>query len=488
MADAWGAFGGWSMTPHDEPHTDATPARDGGRAIPNRIGKYRIEGVIGRGAVGIVYKGHDEQIDRPVAIKTLRPEIFEDLSENQEALRRFASEVRSAGRCLHPNIVTIFDYVEQDSVPHIVMEYVDAGTLENVMRTGTLLPVQQVGEIMTQLLFALGHAHGKGIIHRDIKPANILCPSATTIKVADFGVAHIEALNLTRSGGLGAVGTPNYMAPERFLGRQADSRSDLFSAGVILFQLLTGAKPFIASSIPELMRKVMHETAPSVSTFRPELGVAFDGVVQRALARNPEDRFASAEDFIKQLEPAINARTGEGIAQLDLTKLAALPATGNDPVAKDRLNQTMADRLSASAIDELSRSLARSLGPMARVVMRQALLEATDIDTLLSSLTRQIKTETEAKNFRQLAERTLRDHPGIAELRLATAIPLDEVRAATEALLPLIGPLAKLLVAKQAQTAIGRDDFYRRLAESIPNEPDRKRFLAMRSGYQGGAN
>src|SRR5262245_9988234 len=231
-------------------------------SVPSRVGKYRVDHVIGRGAIGIVFKGYDEQIDRPVAIKTLRPEILEDVEESEEFLKRFAAEARSAGRCLHPNIVTVFDLVEQDEAPYIVMEYVNAGTLENVIKAGTLLPVRQVGEIMAQLLFALDHAHSKGVIHRDVKPANVLCPSAASIKVADFGVARLDALNMTRTGDLGMIGTPNYMAPERFLGRPADVRADLFSAGVILYQLLTGSKPFIAVDMQELMRKLMNELPP----------------------------------------------------------------------------------------------------------------------------------------------------------------------------------------------------------------------------------
>src|SRR5689334_10777083 len=251
--------------------------------IPRRVGKYRIDHVIGRGAIGIVYKGYDEQIDRPLAIKTLRREILEDLDDRSELLKRFAAEARSAGRCLHPNIVTVFDLVEQDRAPYIVMEFVDAGTLENVIRANRLLPVRQVGEIMAQLLFALDHAHSKGVIHRDIKPANILCPSAASIKVADFGVARLDALNITQPGDLGMIGTPNYMAPERFLGRPADVRADLFSAGVVLFQLLTGTKPFVAVDLQELTRKVLNELPPSVLTFRPELWGELDTVLRRAL-------------------------------------------------------------------------------------------------------------------------------------------------------------------------------------------------------------
>ncbi len=189
-----------------------------GDPVPKRVGKYRIDHVIGRGAIGIVYKGYDELIDRPLAIKTLRPEILDDVNDTDGFLKRFTTEAQAAARCLHPNIVTVFDLVEHEKRPYIVMEYVNAGTLENVIQTGALVPIRQVGEIMAQILLALDHAHSKGVLHRDVKPANILCPSAASIKVADFGVARLDSLDLTTSSGFGAAGTPNYMAPERFLG------------------------------------------------------------------------------------------------------------------------------------------------------------------------------------------------------------------------------------------------------------------------------
>ncbi len=456
-------------------------ARDGtSGTVPARVGKYRVDHVIGRGAIGIVYKGYDEQIDRPVAIKTLRPEILDNVSESAELLRRFAAEARSAGRCLHPNIVTVFDFVEHDNAPYIIMEYVNAGTLDNVIRKGTLLPIRQVGEIMAQLLLALGYAHSKGVIHRDVKPANILCPSAASIKVSDFGVAHIETLDLTKPGGI-PVGTPNYMAPERFLGRPADARSDLFSAGVILFLLLTGAKPFVATDLPELMRKLMNDPPPSLQAFRPELWHELDTVVQCALARNPEDRFQSADEFVSALSSAIEARPSENLPPLDLTELSHLPPKEQQTATKEHLSQTMADVLSPSTIDALGRSLARSIGPIAHLVVKQASREAADVDMLLTSLLRQIKTEAEATSFRAAAERALRDDIGFAAAQMEAIISQAEIRAATEDLLPLIGPVAPVLVARQAERAVGRDDFYRRLADSIPNEQDRASFLKSRA-------
>ena len=206
-------------------------------SAPKVIGKYRIEGVIGRGAVGIVYKGHDTSIDRPVALKTLRSDVLEDVADRDGLLQRFGREARLAGRCQHPNIVTVYDFVEHEHAPYIVMEHVDAGTIDQVTRTGTRLPLRQIGDLMLQLLSALSHAHAKGVVHRDIKPANILCPAASSIKVTDFGVARFSELSLTSPGGTGALGTPNYMSPEQFLGRPVDGRTDIFAAGVILFYI-----------------------------------------------------------------------------------------------------------------------------------------------------------------------------------------------------------------------------------------------------------
>lgn len=463
---------------------------------PRRVGKYRIDGIVGRGAIGVVYKGYDETIDRPLAVKTLRPEFLTIVNENADLRRRFAVEARSAGRCLHPNIVTVFDFVEHDGAPYIVMEYVNAGTLENVLRRGTLPPVRQVGEIMAQLLFALGYAHSKGVVHRDVKPANILCPTASSIKVSDFGVAHIETLEFTQPGYGGPVGTPNYMAPERFLGHPADGRSDLFSAGVILYQLLTGTKPYLATDLPELIRQLMESRPPSIRQYRPELWAELDDVISRSLARHPEDRYQSADSFIEALNAAIEARPQDDLVPLDLTALSHQPVSPPAPTAKQPLNQTMADRLAPGTIDVLSQTLARWLGPIAKLVVKQASQQATDPDTMLRILMGKIGSDVDATAFRLTAERVLRSAgavdetssrpPSAAPGPAATpahrpAISPDETKSATAALLPLIGPVAAKVVARQAEQATNRDDFYRRLAEFIPSEQDRARFLALRS-------
>ena len=457
--------------------------------MPARVGKYRVDGIIGRGAVGVVYKGFDEQIGRPLAIKTLRADVLSNVDDRENLLKRFATEARSAGRCLHPNIVAVFDYVEQDGSPYIVMEFVDAGTLDNVIAAGTMLPIRQVGEIMAQLLLALDHAHGKGIVHRDVKPSNVLCPTATSIKVTDFGVARFEALGITEPSGIGAIGTPNYMSPEQFLGRPVDGRSDLFSAGVILFQLLAGAKPFIANDIAELMRKLLNETAPSLSTFRPGNWRQLDEVVQLALARNPADRFQSATEFIDRLSAAIEATGSDDGPPLDLTKISSSGRSGDGTGSKSRsgsLSQTMSAKLTQETISAVETSLARLIGPIARVVVRRAADEATDPDMMLSTIARRIPVDSEATLFRKEAVVTLRADRGVAAVQFETLITERDIAAASEALLPFIGPVAVMVARRNAELAIGHEDFYRRLGDKIPDEAQREEFLASMRRYMSG--
>jgi serine/threonine protein kinase len=461
------------------------PPKTGSAEIPARVGKYRIDGIIGRGAVGIVYKGHDEVIGRPLAIKTLRVDSIADPDHHEAVLKRFDQEARSAGQCLHPNIVTVFDYVEQDGAPYIVMEFVDAGTLENVINSGHMLPIRQVGEIMAQLLFALDHAHSKGVIHRDVKPANILCPSASSIKVTDFGVARFDALNLTITNpGFGAIGTPNYMSPEQFLGRPVDKRSDLFSAGIILFQLLTGAKPFIARDIPELMHKLLHERPPALATLRPEIGAHLDPVVQKALARNPADRFQSADAFVDALNAAIDATGYDTAPPLDLTKVAvpagiAAPRHGNESSAsKAGLSQTMDARLAPETLGAVENELVKSMGPIAKVIVRRAAASATDPDSLLETIARSLPGDAEAAVFRKTAEGVIRGDSQMAAIQLDAKILPEEVSDATAALMPLLGPFAKVLAKREAAMAIGYDDYVTRLEAALPSEDDRVAFKA----------
>src|SRR6266571_3235797 len=208
-------------------------------ADPGKIGKYRIDSVLGKGAMGVVYKAFDPGIERAVAIKTVRKDLVDpDLVE--QSMARFKNEARAAGRLLHPNIVSVYEYGEDEANAFIVMEYVEGTGLREFLNRGASFDLPQISSIMTQLLLALDFAHERGVVHRDIKPANLILTASGTLKVADFGIARVDTSSLTTMGMV--MGTPSYMSPEQCQGQPVDRRSDIFSAAVVLYELIAGEK------------------------------------------------------------------------------------------------------------------------------------------------------------------------------------------------------------------------------------------------------
>lgn len=276
----------------------APPPREG--AAPATLGRYRIESEIGRGSMGAVYLGRDPQIGRQVAIKTLALGREFAADKLGEARERFFREAETAGRLQHPDIVTIFDAGEADELAWIAMEYVRGADLQRHTAPGRLLPVPQVLEIVARVAEALSYAHSQGVVHRDIKPANVMVDTETgAVKVMDFGVARMDDASRTRTGVV--LGTPSFMSPEQLAGRRADGRSDLYSLGVTLFQLLTGTLPFEGGNMAELMRRIAADPPPDVCTLRPELPRALADVVALALQKRPEVRYADGLQMAQDL-------------------------------------------------------------------------------------------------------------------------------------------------------------------------------------------
>jgi len=270
--------------------------------LPTKLGKYEIRRELGSGAMGVVYEGWDPGIARRVAIKTVRRDQL-DRAEAGEILARFQREAQSAGRLSHPNIVSIFEYGEEaDGTSFIAMEFIEGRELKDYFDANERFALPEVQRIMGELLSALGHAHKHGIVHRDIKPANIILLKDGTVKVADFGIARIESSNLTQAGAV--MGTPAYMSPEQFMGQTVDGRSDLFSAGVILYQFLTGDKPF-TGTLTTIMHKVLKEDPPPPSELNVQVPRPFDALVRQALAKRPEERFQTAQEFAAAIVAAL---------------------------------------------------------------------------------------------------------------------------------------------------------------------------------------
>lgn len=280
----------------------------------DRLGKYEIRSVLGRGAMGTVYEGWDPIISRRVAIKTVRLPDSAD-SEEREQLGRFQQEAQAAGRLHHPNIVGVFDYAETDELAYIVMEFVAGQTLKSLIESDGKIALPEVGRLMNGLLAGLAFSHSNGVVHRDIKPANIMLTASGDVKIADFGIARIESSTMTLAGTI--MGTPTYMSPEQFAGVGIDARTDIYSAGIVLFQLLTGRRPF-EGNMATIMNAVMNAPTPRPSDMSSDVSPALDAVVARAIARKADDRFPTADAFRIALNAAIEGGSpslGQGLGQ-----------------------------------------------------------------------------------------------------------------------------------------------------------------------------
>ncbi len=310
--------------------------------FPKTIGKYKILGVLGRGAMGVVYKGLDPLIERTVAIKVVRKAAFDD-DELSEALDRFRQEAQAAGRLIHPNIVTVYEYGEEEDAAFIAMEYVKGKSLKEILKDDHTFTLAEVADIIRQLITGLQFAHKSGIVHRDIKPDNLIFAPDGTLKIMDFGIARLESSSLTMAGSV--MGTPSYMAPELFSGEKIDQRSDLFSAGILLYQLLTGRKPFAGSTMTTIMHQVVNIMPALPSELDSRLPTPLDNLVQTCLAKNPDDRFQNGSDFLNALEKAFKKvdNTLVTLAMND-TPSGGQEATLYEPGSEGSQKQNLLDR------------------------------------------------------------------------------------------------------------------------------------------------
>lgn len=283
-----------------------------------KIGRYQIDGELGKGAMGVVYKAVDPTIGRTVALKTMRLDV--QGLENEEMLRRFKNEARAAGVLNHPNIVTIYDAGEAEGLFYIAMEFIEGQTLAAIINQHRVLPVEQIIRYTRQICSGLDFAHSKSIVHRDVKPANIMVAPDGTAKIMDFGIAKLGG-NMTATGTV--LGTPSYMSPEQVRGRVLDGRTDLFSLGVMVYEMLTGEKPFAGQNVTTIIYKIVNETPIPPRELDVSIHPGLSAVVTRALAKSPDERFASGTEFADALENyksfGTDANATQALATSDLT-------------------------------------------------------------------------------------------------------------------------------------------------------------------------
>ncbi len=333
-----------------------------------QFGRYVIVAELGKGAMGAVHRAVDPVIEREVAIKTLHPNLPEEIMA--EVRERFIREARSAGRMNHPNIVTVYDVGEQDGVAYIAMELLEGRSLQEIIRDPERLPAATIAELVAQVAEGLDHAQKFGIVHRDIKPANIMVSSGGRAKLTDFGVAHVPSSSMTQTGS--AIGSPRYMSPEQVTGQPIDPRSDIFSLGTVLYEMLVGRTPFDRpgeNTVFALMNRIAGEPHEKVTKIDPKIPAAFDLILDCALAKAPANRYARAGDMANDLRSYAQLKRAGGPApdrtivtggaqrpsqsQGDQTMLRVGPAgsTGTRPPGTDETGTRLIADIDAFAKD-----------------------------------------------------------------------------------------------------------------------------------------
>lgn len=293
------------------PPPESQPPAEDSAGIPfqrgelKNLGRYQVTGVLGKGAMGTVYRGVDPAINRPVALKTIRLDFVSDPEEMAELKERLHREAQAAGKLSHPNIVTIYDVGSEGSLQYIAMEYLEGQTLEDMIKKKTRFNYRIIAQMISQICQALEYAHEQGIVHRDIKPANIMVTGDYRVKVMDFGIARVDSNSMTKTGI--AMGTPNYISPEQLKGSEIDRRADIFSLGVMMYEMLLGKRPFKGENLTSLMYAVLNNEPEKPSSVRPQVPLLFDHIIGKALKKDPSERYQKASDIMADLQDFVES-------------------------------------------------------------------------------------------------------------------------------------------------------------------------------------
>jgi len=412
--------------------------------------------------MGVIYAAHDPVIDRKVAIKLIRADLLSG-DDQADYVARFQREARTAGRCAHSNIVAIYDFAVHEGNPYLAMEYVEASNLGQVLAKSGPLPQAQAVAIAGQVLDALACAHGLGIVHRDVKPANILLLANGIVKMTDFGIARFDNSNMTQA--CSVIGTPSYMSPEQCRGETVDGRSDLFSTGVVLYEMLSGARPFPGRNFVEIAHRLLSEPPADLRGRVADVSPALVQVIERALAKQPADRFASAGDMAVAVAAALQQAASD-----------SEPRQDDRTVVRPRAPAPPAPSFAEATLSKIERHLAQHVGPIAHHLVQDAVRHAGTLDELYATLEQRIDRPEERTQFRK----AIRDSQVEGPAARAAAVGADEMLRAERALVRHVGPIAGILVKRASNAARSADEFWQLLAAHIDTVAAREVFLRSR--------
>lgn len=490
---------------------------------PTRLGKYMIDGVLGSGAMGVVYQATDPVIQRRVALKTIQRSLIDGDMSGLSVAARFRNEAQAAGRLTHPGIVSIYDYGEDGDTAFIAMEFVEGRDLSKVLSVNPIMSEPMLLQVMDQLLAALHYAHEQGVWHRDIKPANLILTQSGQLKITDFGIARIRDAGITQV--TSTIGTHGYMAPEQYRGQDIDHRVDIFAAGVLLYRLLAGVPPF-AGAPEAIMYKVMHIT-PVVPSAASEVKrtLQLDSVVVKALAKDVKDRYPTAAAFREalrlhagkssQANPVIaSVLSGdETVVDPKAAQLLQRPPMSpvGTPAGASTSDSTSPSNWDADMLSSVERALASFVGPLAKMLVKQAAAKSADLDTLIGVVAQHLQNDDERMRFKSKVMKTgtsgtggsgqgslrtgftgltglmgrggtqgssdsaaLTGHAQAGSSSAAQQMPTPEFIAhATRVLASHMGPLAKVVIKKASTQSANTQQFIDQLVQQCADGVDR---------------
>jgi serine/threonine-protein kinase len=468
--------------------------------IPVQIGRYVVESLVGAGGMGQIYKAHDPDIRRTVAIKLISTRLMSSV-DRSEYIRRFRREAEAAARCAHPNIVSIYDYATHEGQPFLAMEFVHGMSVRQMIE-GSPMAVPDAIRVMLQVLDALTSAHEQGVIHQDVKPANILLTAQMHAKVTDFGISRFANADTTSISS--SMGTPSYMAPEQCTGGAVDHRADLFAAGATLFEMVAGERAFGGRSSAEVTHHIMYDRLPLLPAAVRGAAPRLQFVLERAMGKHPEDRFSSGHEMAEALRQILGTLAAEaqdrmprppaGMTATVVTPPAtptgqSAPSSGA-PSAVPRAPSPTAGRVQGhSPIDAgtllmLEQKLIVYLGPIARVMVRSAAARAPGLDTLCTELVAAVPEGNERESFRREVASLLRSRPPAIDDEPSHgsigSFHEPELERAQRALAQYVGPIARVLVRRAARETSSLDGLWQALSVHIELPAERTAFLRQR--------
>ena len=453
--------------------------------LPTTIGRYVVENLVGIGGMGQIYKAHDPDIGRPVAIKLISTKLMSGV-DRAEYLRRFRREAQAAARCAHPNIVAIYDFALHEGQPFIAMEFVYGASLRQALDAAPVMAVPDAVRIMLQVLDALASAHALGVIHQDIKPANIMLTPDMRVKVADFGISRFANTEVTSASS--SMGTPNYMSPEQCRGVVVDGRSDLFSAGATLFEMVAGERAFPGHNSAEIGHRIQHERLPLLPAPVRAVAPRLQLVLERAMGKQPEDRFDTGHDMAEALRQVLGGRDGDLSTRISPVVGVAGGTAGSQKLPRDAGPQAPEPQLDADTLRALEQKLTDYVGPIARILVRTTAGRSRSVGDLCSQLALSVTDAVERERFRREVDLLIRSRPSAADGTASRGdrsvhsgrLPEHELERVQEALTHFVGPIARVLVRRATADASSVEALWLSLSNHIDSPAERAAFLRLR--------